>query len=89
MLFERFSGGPKCKDSWPTIKPFLSSKASRNSIDIILMEKDNLISDQKEVCNVLNDFNVHVAKEIGINNKSPYNTGPHPIIEAIKENSPP
>ena len=89
MLFEQFSGGPKSKDSWPTIKPFLSSKASRNSIDIILIENDNSISDQKEVCNVLDDFYVNVAKEIGINNKSRHNTGSHPIIEAIKENSPP
>ena len=53
------------------------------------MDKDNLISDQQEVCNVLNDFYVNIAKEIGINNKSPDNAGSHPNIEAIKENCPP
>ena len=67
----------------------LSSKASRNTTNLILMEKDNLISDQQEVCNVLNNFYVNIAKEIGTNNKSPDNAGSDPSIEGIKENSPP
>ena len=28
-FFERCSGGPKSKDFWPTIKPFLSSKSGK------------------------------------------------------------
>ena len=55
-FFERCSGGPKSKDFWPTIKPFLSSKTAKNSADFILMENTGLVSDQAEVCNILNDF---------------------------------
>ena len=48
-FFERCSGGPKSKDFWPTIKPFLSSKSSKSDCDIILLENDTLVSDQNEV----------------------------------------
>ena len=86
-FFERCSGGPKSKDFWPTIKPFLSSKSSKNDCDIILLEKDTLISDQKEVSGLLNDFYINIAREIGIDSQSqdPEN---HPSIKAIKENGP-
>ena len=88
-FFERCSGGPKSKDFWPTIKPFLSSKTSKNSSDIILMENNSLVSDQAEVCNILNDFFINIAKEIGINNQtSDAATTTHPSIQAIKGNSP-
>ena len=44
---ERCGGGPKSKDFWPTIKPFLSSKSTnKSSNNIILKENDNLVSDQ-------------------------------------------
>ena len=88
-FFERCSGGPKSKDFWPTIKPFLSSKTSKNSADIILIENNSLVSDQAEVCNILNDFYINIAKEIGINNQtSDTATNTHPSIQAIKDNSP-
>ena len=88
-FFERCSGGPKSKDFWPTIKPFLSSKTSKNSADIILMENNSLVSDQAEVCNILNDFYINIAKEIGINNQtSDTATTTHPSIQAVKDNSP-
>ena len=69
-FFERCSGGSKSKDFWPTIKPFLSSKSGKNDCDIILMENNALISDQKEVCSVLNEFYLNIAKEIGINSQT-------------------
>ena len=88
-FFERCSGGPKSKDFWPTINPFLSSKTSKNSVDIILMENNSLVSDQADVCNILNDFYINIAKEIGINNQtSDAATTTHPSIPAIKDNSP-
>ena len=40
-LFERCAGGPKSKDFWPTIKPFLSKKGS----EILLSENEENISD--------------------------------------------
>ena len=88
MFWRRCSGGPKSTDFWPTIKPFLSSKAAKNSADIILMENDCLVSDQKEVFNILNDFYINIAQEIGIHNQSSDPAGTHPSIQATKENSP-
>ena len=53
-FLERCGGGPKSKDFWPTIKPFLSSKQSmKNSSEIILSNEKLLVSDQSEVCNIL------------------------------------
>ena len=86
-FFERCSGGPKSKDFWPTIKPFLSYKSGKNDCDIILMENNALISDQKEVCSVLNEFYVYIAKEIGINSQTVDGRN-HPSLLAIQENSP-
>ena len=86
-FFERCSGGPKSKDFWPTIKPFLSSKSSKNDCDIILLENDTLISDQKEVSGLLNEFYINIAKEIGIESQS-QDLENHPSIKAIIENSP-
>ena len=86
-FFERCSGGPKSKDFWPTIKPFLSSKSSKNDCDIILLENDTLIADQKEVSGLLNDFYINIAREIGIDSQS-QDMANHPSIEALKENTP-
>ena len=52
------------------------------------MENDCLVSDQKEVCNILNDFNINIAQDIGIHNQSSDPAGTHPSIQAIKENNP-
>ena len=53
------------------------------------MENNSLVSDQTDVCNILNDFYINIAKEIGINNQSAYDsTTTHPSIQAIKDNSP-
>ena len=86
-FFERCSGGPKSKDFWPTIKPFRSSKLGKYDCDIILMENNALINDQKEVCSVLNEFYVNIAKEIGINSQTVDGRN-HPSLLAIQENSP-
>ena len=50
-----------------------------------MLEKDTLISDQKEVSGLLNDFYINIAREICIDSQSqdPEN---HPSIKAIKEN---
>ena len=65
-FFEHCAGDPKSKDFWPTIKPFLSKKGSDGGSEILLSKKnDKIISDQKDVCEVFNDFFVNVAKGIG------------------------
>ena len=51
------------------------------------MENNALINDQKEVCSVLNEFYVNIAKEIGINSQTVDGRN-HPSILAIQENSP-
>ena len=48
-FFKRCTGGPKSKDFWPTIKPFLSKKGSDGGPEVILCEEDRVISDQAEV----------------------------------------
>ena len=53
------------------------------------MENNSIVSDQAEVCNILNDFYINIAKEIGINNQTTdAATTTHPGIQAIKDNSP-
>ena len=84
---ERCGGGPKSKDFWPTIKPFLSQKSTtKNDSNIILKEGDSLIADQKQVCEKMNTFYVNIAQNIGIENDTPVNDK-HPSIEKIKENA--
>ena len=84
-FFERFHGGPKSKDFWPTIKPFLSKKRSNDDPTIILNEEEKIISDQKDVCHIFKDFFINVVKDIGSNNGSSFET--HPSILKIHEQS--
>jgi hypothetical protein len=55
-FFERCIGGPKSKDCWPTIKPFITKKGSHFTKNIILCEKDEIINDQNMVAECFNDF---------------------------------
>ena len=81
---ERCSEGPKSKDFWPTIKPFLSKNSQcKNTNTVILKEDDTLISDQSKVCQTLNDFYVNIANNIGINNNTPVDKE-HPSISKSK-----
>ena len=73
------------KDFWPTIKPFLSKKGSKDDPTIILNEEEKIISDQKDVCHIFNNFFINVAKDIGSNNDSSFET--HPSILKIHEQS--
>ena len=71
-FFERCIGGPKSKDCWPTIKPFITNKGSHFTKNIILCEKDEIINDQNMIAECFNDFFINVAKDIGnvTNNKN-------------------
>ena len=76
------------KNFLPNNKPFVSSYAAKNIADIILNENDSHVSNQTEIRNILNDFYINIAQEIGINNQSADSSDTHPGIQAIKENSP-
>ena len=81
-FYERCAGGPKSKDFWPTIKPFLSKKGSDGENEVILCENEKIVSDQTEVYNIFNKYFVNVVKDIG-NNSPQYNQdfSDHPSIE--------
>ncbi|KAK6176060.1 hypothetical protein SNE40_014416 [Patella caerulea] len=86
-FMERCSGGPKSKDFWPTIRPFLTNKGSCHDTAITLCENDTIKSDQNNVCNIFNDFYINVANDIGkdsIKIDSEQNFQDHPRIKAIK-----
>ena len=53
------------------------------------MRNEKIVSDQKEVCNIFNNYFVNVAKDIG-NDTFQYNQdfSNHPSIEKIMENNP-
>ena len=57
------AGGPKSKDCWPTVKPFLSNKGLLNDQVIILSENDNIVSEQAAVSGILYEFYVNVARD--------------------------
>ena len=61
---ERCAGGPKSKDFWPTVKPFLSNKGLLKDPVIILSENDSIISNQISVACTLNEFFVNAAQYI-------------------------
>ena len=67
---ERCDGGAKNKKFWKTIKPFLTSKQP-SSNNIILKEDDKIITDERDVCNIFNDFFSHVAMDIGFKDDIP------------------
>ena len=84
-FLERCGGGPRSKNFWPTIKPFLSQKSTINDDpNIILKEDEKLISDQTIVTEKMNEFYISIAKNIDINSTSKVNDD-HPSIKKIKE----
>ena len=80
---ERCAGGPKSKDVWPTVKPFLSNKGLLNEPVIILCENVNIVSEQAAVSGILNQFYLNVARDIG-NGLSPDEIETHSSIHAIR-----
>ena len=77
-------GGPKSDNFWKTIKPYLSKKNVNSNSKIILSENNKLVTDQKEVCEIFNDFFVNVADSIG--QGTSFDSETHPSICKIKEN---
>ena len=63
-FIERCTEGPKSKDCWSTVKPFLTNKVCTNQKETILQENKTIVTDQKEVCENLNNFFINVAKTL-------------------------
>ena len=96
---DRCSDGPKSgKEFWRTVKPFLSNKGHTAGQEIILQENEKLVTDQTEVANILNDFYLNVASDLGPSDNLPTevdsheytrisitNNKDHPSVEKIKE----
>ena len=95
---ERCEGGAKNQKFWKTIKPFLTSKQP-SSNNIILKEDDKIITDEREICDIFNDYFFHVAMDIGFKDDIPddFQTADgfariidkhsnHPSVTKIKEN---
>ena len=88
-FYERCAGGPKSKDFWPTIKPFLSKKGQGGGTSVVLSEGGKVVTDQTEVCSIFNNFFMNVAKDIGTGGTQyEDNFSDHPSIKNIKENLP-
>lgn len=81
---ERCVGGAKSDKFWKAIKPYLSKKTSNGNNKIILSENNKLVTDQKEVREIFNDFFINVADDIG--KGVSFNSETHPSICKIKEN---
>ena len=65
-FIDRCSGGTNKKDFWTTIlNPLLQNKGTLVKKKTVLLENNNLITDQEQICNMFTDFYVNVAKDIG------------------------
>ncbi len=62
---ERCGNESNPSDFYKTVKPFYANKGMISSYHIQLLENDEIISDQKEVANVMNANFVTVADSIG------------------------
>lgn len=82
-FMERCVGGPKSKDFWPTIKPFLTNKGCKFVKNITLNENDQIMTNQKDISDVFNNFFTNVAKDIG-KDSIPIDSC-HPSVSVIKQ----
>ena len=69
---------------WNTVKPFLS-KSNKSSENIILSENYRIINKQKEISEIIIDYYINVAKDIGQNQN--IDITEHPSIIKIKQHS--
>jgi hypothetical protein len=81
---ERCIVGTSGKDFWTTVRPFLTNKGSGGQGDIVLQDKESIVSDQKAVCEIFNEHFINVAKDIG--DDEVLNPDSHPSVCDILEN---
>ena len=54
---------------WKTIKPYFSYKGL-NSNKLLLKEKGNLVSDEKELATIMNNFFINITKDLELKKDS-------------------
>ena len=59
------SGGPRNCNFWKTMKPFLTNKGAKDGSSIMIRTEDSIETNPKEVANLMNNFYVNIATEIG------------------------
>ena len=70
-------------DFWKTMKPFLSDKGKTGNDEIILRERDELLTDQVDVCNTFNEYYTTVVSNIGFDDVIPKSLTSHNLISHI------
>ena len=53
------------KEFWQNMKPLISNNIREENNDIVLLNDNVIVNDQRDVCNLLNDYFVNVTKDIG------------------------
>ena len=53
------------KKFWKSVKPNFTNKTKKNE-KIILVENENIISENKEIAEIMNDYFVNITKELNI-----------------------
>ena len=79
---KKCSGGTRNKDFWKTIRPFHCRK-SLNRSEIYLREGEEIVTNEKHLCSIFNDFFSNIGSDIGVkeNNNHPIEI----IIDNYKE----
>ena len=82
------------RNFWKTIKPYFSNKGL-NSNKLLLKEKGNLVSDEKELATIMNNFFINITKNLELKKDSKGKLNnlkyilkafeSHPSIEKIKK----
>ena len=54
---------------WKTIKPYFSYRGL-NSNKLLLKEKGNLVSDEKELATIMNNFFINITKDLELKKDS-------------------
>ena len=62
---KRTERGPKNSDFWPTVKPFLTNKGAMGTQDLMIEHDNKIITDPKNVADIMNSFYVNIAGHIG------------------------
>ena len=60
---------PDNRKFWKTIKPYFSNKGL-NSIKLLLKKKGNLVSDEKELATIMNNFFINITKDLELKKDS-------------------
>ena len=62
LFFKNADPTRNCKDFWNACKPFLSDKDTTNGRRILLVENENIISDDRDIATVFNEYFCNITK---------------------------